>query len=133
MDKRTAEIIMICKGNHDFGDFLNHKQAIAAYLSDRCLIPIEYYEDGRFVNEAIWNAALDYLDSIKDCRPSSFLRSVMNSYDLHNNSLMDKKYNVDMYEAVCGAFSVAQVRKASGEYINGFTEENTQYVYKKNI
>ena len=129
MEKRTAEIIMICKGRHNYGEDLGHKQAIAAYLSDQCACPIEEYADGRIVNEVIWVAALDYLDSIKEFRPSSFLRAVMDSYNFHNNPLIDKKHNIDMYEAVCGAFSVAQVRK-DGEYINSFTEENTQKVHK---
>ena len=131
MDKRTSEIIMICKGNHDYGENLNHKEAIAAYLSDRCMCPIEEYADGRIVNDVIWDAALDYIDSMKEHRPSSFLRSVMDSYNLHNNPFIDKKHNIDWYEAVCGAFSVAQVRK-NGEYINGFTEENTEFVHKTN-
>ena len=131
MEKRTAEIIMICKGNHDYGEHLSHKQAIAAFLSDHCLCPIEYYADGSIVNSVIWSAALDYLDSINAHRPSSFIRCAMDSYNLHNNPLVDKKHNVDWYEAVCMAFSDAQVRNTQGEYINGFTEENTQFVYKR--
>lgn len=129
MEKRTAEIIMICKGKHDYGEHLSHKQAIAAYLSDHCACPMEYYADGTIVNSVIWNAALDYIDSIH--RPSHFLRCVMDSYNLHNNALVDKKLNIDWYEAVCGAFSIAEVAE-DGEYINGFTEENTQFVNKRN-
>ena len=64
MNKRTAEIIMICKGHHDYGENLNHKQAIAAFLSDHCLCPIEHYADGTIVNRVIWDAALDYIDSL---------------------------------------------------------------------
>ena len=129
MEKRTAEIIMICKGQHDYGKDLGYKEAITAYLSDHCGCPIEYYADGTIVNRVILDAALDYIDSINVHRPSSFLRGAMDSYNLHNNPLIDKKLNTDWYEAVCGAFSIAQVKK-DGEYINGFTEENTQFVHK---
>ena len=127
MEKRTAEIIMVCKGRHDFGEYLSHKEAIAAYLSDRCACPIEEYADGNIVNQVIWEAALDYIDSIDVHIPSSFLRAVMDSYHLHNNPFIDKKQHIDLYEAACGAFSVAQVRM-DGEFINGFTEENTRFV-----
>lgn len=129
MENRTAEIIMICKGHHDYGKNMSHKQAIAAYLSDDCFCPIEFISD-RDVNDVIWVAALDYVDGLK--KPSSFLRAVMDSYNLHNNPLIDKKLNVDMFGAVCGAFSIAQV-KADGCYINGFTKENTREVCRKHF
>lgn len=130
MHTRTSEIIMVCKGQHDFGDFPTLKQAVIAYMSDRCLCPEEAYTDSK-INEIIWTAALDYIDSFKEYFPSSFLRECQRVMDLHNNPLVQNINRVDMYEAICGAFSLAQVRNDAG-YINGFTEENTQFVRREN-
>ncbi len=128
MNKRTAEIIMICKGQHEYGQGLGYKQAIAAFLSDHCNCPPEFYNDGVIVNRAILDAALDYLDNINAHNPSAFIRNIFDAYHLHNNPLVDAKYHADWYDAICDALSNADVRSDSGEYINGFTEENIQVV-----
>ena len=128
MEKRTAEIIMICKGNHDYGEDLSYKQAISAFLSDHCLCPIDYYTEA-MINNIILQAAFDYVDSFKEHRPSSFLRYVKETYDLHHNPLVENIKRIDIYEAICIAFEMAQVKDENG-YINGFTEENTQRVRK---
>lgn len=129
MQKRTAEIIMVCKGNHNFGDFPTLKHAVVAYMSDRCACPVDRYTD-HMINSIIWEAALDYIDSFKEHLPSSFLREIHRVMDLHNNPLATRINRVDMYEATCIAFQLAQVKNNTG-YINGFTEENTKFVYKK--
>lgn len=128
MKKRTAEIIMVCKGQHDFGEFDTFKQAVAAYMSDRCLTPVERYTDA-MLNEIIWTTALDYIDGMRDYPPSSFFYDAKRAFDLHNNPFSHSIRRIDMYEAVCVAFQSADVRH-NGEYINGFTEENTGFVYK---
>lgn len=128
MEKRTAEIIMVCKGQHDFGEFDTLKQAVAAYMSNRCLTPVERYTDA-MLNEIIWTAALDYIDGMKDYPPSSFLHDVKRAFDLHNNPISHSISRIDMYEAMCIAFQLADVWH-NGAYINGFTEENTSFVYK---
>lgn len=128
MEKRTAEIIMVCKGNHDLGDFPNVKQAIAAYMSDRCWCPIETYTDQE-INGIIWTAALDYIDSMTQ-KPSVFFRRAQEVMDIHNNPLVRNINRVDIYEAMCGAFQLSQVRNDAG-YINGFTDENTQLVKRE--
>lgn len=130
MEKRTAEIIMICKGHHEYGKDLNYKQAIAAFLSDQCLCPIEYYTDD-VINQIIWNAAIDYINSFKVHRPGSFLQYAKEVFDRHNDPMMNNVLNkIDMYEAICIAFHMAQVRDDNG-FINGFTKENTQFVRKQ--
>lgn len=130
MEKRTAEIIMVCKGQHDFGESPTLKQAVIAYMSDRCICPEEAYTDER-INEIIWTAALDYLDSMKDTPPSVFLREAKRAMDLHNNPLVKNINRIDVYEAMCIAFMLAQVME-DDRYIDGFTEENTQRVHREN-
>lgn len=126
MDKRTAEIIMVCKGQHDFGKFDTLKQAVAAYMSDRCWYPVELYTD-EMINDIIWSAAMNLLDHMK--KPSMLLWKVQQVMRLHNNPLVKNINRVDIYEALCGAFQLVSVRDENG-YINGFTEENTRFVYK---
>jgi len=126
MEDRTAEIIIVCKGNSDYSLDNGFKSAIAEYLSNDCGCPIEFYKDNKVVNEQIWNAAVDYINNIKDSNPGAFLQEVRHDYDLHNNSLGILN-PVDMYEAICIAFQLATVRNNEG-YINGFTELNTTYV-----
>ena len=128
MEKRTAEIIMICKGNHNYGEELSFKEAIIAYMSDRCCCPIEHYND-TIINKIIWTAAMDYLDNIVSHKPSAFLYSVKEIYDRHNNPFIRKINNIGMYEAICIAFQLVQITE-DGEYIDGFTAENTKQVIK---
>ena len=127
MELRTAEIIMICKGNHLLGDNLSFKEAIAAYMADRCDCPIEDYNN-KIINKTIWNAALDYIDNIKDSNPSAFLRDIEEIYSKHNESSILK--NVDWYEAICIAFRLVKI-KNNERYINGFNQSNTAYVKKR--
>ena len=130
MEKRTAEIIMVCKGQHDFGEFSTLKQAVIAYMSDRCIYPAELYTDEQ-INGIIWTAALDYIDGMKDTRPSVFLREAQRAIEIHNNPLVKSINRIDTYEAICIAFMLCQVRDDKG-YIDGFSEENTQRVCREN-
>lgn len=129
MEKRTAEIIMVCKGHHDFGKELTHKQAIAAYIADSCCCPVEFYTDD-ILNDIIYQAALDYIDGLKI--PSSFIRDIQNALNLHNNPLLHNINRIDYFEAVCIAFQLAQVRDSNkNAFVNGFSEELIQRVEKR--
>lgn len=129
MKKRTAEIIMVCKRQHNFGDFPSLKRAIAAYLSDRCGCPIEHYTD-ELINSAIWAAAMDYIDGMKDYQPSSFLYDIKRVMDFYNNHRSADRKQIDFYEAVCIAFQSADVMDGQ-RFVNGFSEENTRFVCAK--
>ena len=119
---------MICKGRHNFGEGLTQKQAIAAYLSDRTMCPIDYYDD-KTINEVIHVAALDYIDHLK--KPSAFIRQIDEALRIHNNPLMHASFNVDYYEAVCIAFSLAPVR-GENYFKDGFVWELTYDIEKEN-
>lgn len=129
MQQRTAEIIMVCKGQHDFGRFATFKDAIAAYMSDRCACPITAYTDD-IINDIILAAAMDLVDQMK--KPSVLLWQAQQVMRRHNNPLVQNINRVDIFEALCGAFQLMQVRDDTG-YINGFTEENTQFVHKERV
>lgn len=128
MEKRTAEIIMICKGRHDFGEELSSKDAIGAYLAFYCALPLELVTED-LVNRAIWDAAIDYIDNIKDTPPGAFLQTIKEAYDMHQSAWLSDMKPIDWYEAVCVAFNLVSV-KHGNRFINGFTEENTQFVSK---
>ena len=126
MEKRTAEIIMICKGRHKFGDDLCAKAAIKAYICDRCAIAPEHSQI-RDVNDIIWTAALDYMNSAS--KPSFFISSAKEIYDRAHSSALGKNTDpIDIYEAICRAFRLVRVKADDGQFINGFCEEYTQEV-----
>ena len=118
MDRRTEEIIAVCKGRHKLGDFNNFRDAIAAYMSDRCDYPAADYTDG-MLKGIIFEAVCDYIDGAD--RPSAFLRQIHESTMLHGGNLFD---------AICGAFSVVSVKNSDGSYRNGFTEQSVFLVEK---
>ena len=122
MEKRTEEIIAVCKGRHNFGDGMTFAQSVAAYMSDRCACPIDVYTENVLLG-ILFEAVYDYIDGAD--KPSFFLRQIEDSYRLH------KLHGGGMIEAICGAFSVTQVR--DGEvYQNGFTEKSVFFVEKRN-
>ena len=126
MEKRTAEIIMVCKGQHDFGEFPTLKQAVIAYMSDRCLCPEETYTDCD-LRAIIYDAFMDYLSSCSDIR--TFLYHVKEARYRCNWMPRD---GIDDITAVLIGFQLCAVKDDTG-YINGFSEENTQRVFRKNI
>ncbi len=95
-------------------------------MSDRCGCPIEIYTD-ELINDIIWTVASDLLNHMK--RPGSFLWKTKQVMDLHNNPFVKNINRVDIYEAMCGAFQLVEVRDDSG-FINGFTKENIGFVRK---
>lgn len=129
IEKQTAEIIMICKGNHKLTDNTCPKQAIAAYISDRYALPIEYVEDSH-VNSVIWGAFLDYINSLDN--PALFVERVRDIYDSHNQPVAKKTAQIDLYQCICIAFRLVRVRDKFGDFTNGFNEENVKEVVKEN-
>ena len=129
MERRTAEIIMVCKGRHKFGNDLCAKDAVKAYICDRCAIDPKHLET-RDVNDMVWTAALDYMNSAS--KPSTFLSSVKEIYDHAHSSTLGKNIDsIDIYEAICRAFRLVRVKADDGQFVNGFCEENTQEVKKE--
>lgn len=122
METRTAEIVMLCKGKHEFGEHLTKREAIAQYMSDRCDCPREVYSDD-VINDVLRTAALDYIDSIENTKPSGFINEIIRAYDIRRYMKKDSSW----YDAIMDAFTTARV-KMNGRYINGFTEENTKAV-----
>lgn len=129
MDKRTAEIIMLCKGQHKYktGD-KNLCDLVATYMSDICLCPKEYYTES-VLRGIIMSAVKDYLDSCD--KPSVFINGVEEIWDMYNNPLMSESHHINFNEAVLRAFSWVRV-KVDDRYINGFSEENTRTVIPQN-
>lgn len=122
MEKRTAEIIMVLKGNHDLGEFDTLKQALAGYMSDRCDYPADEYSDEMLFG-IVREAVMDYLYT---CVDGGQKRAFMYHYfDAH-------KWHDDL-ECWLAALQMVQVREKNKDgsytYINGFTEENTAFVY----
>lgn len=115
LDERTAEIIMICKAQHDFDENLTTKDAIKLYMANRCGTKPEDYTE-RELREILWEAAKDYIDNIKDTKPSVFIDELFRRMD-----------SLSFIDAVCSALRIQRVMY-EGRYINGFTKENTQTV-----
>lgn len=118
MQKRTEEIIAVCKGRHTLGEFAHYRDAIAAYMSDRCAFPAEEYTDGMLLG-ILFEAVCDYVDGAD--KPSCFLRQLQDSYRFHEGNVI---------AAICGAFATTTVRKSDKTYINGFTETSVFEVKK---
>lgn len=109
MTQRTCNIIMACKGNiHPEID--GKIERVKEYMSDECCCGKECYTD-ELMESIIVNAAYDYIDTCD--KSSSFLRLIRNCIN-KDLSLMEK---------ICIAFSLTQVKRNDGEYINGFKEE----------
>ena len=115
MNERTANIIWISKGHHNYGD-VTLKQAVAHYMSEECDCPIEAYTD-RVLLSIVWEAFMDFMQTCDN--PRAFLYR-----------LKDAKYwcdyspreGVDDVQAILIAFQLCRVRDDKG-CVNGFTEE----------
>lgn len=129
MELRTAEIIMICKGKHTFGKELSSKNAIKAYLSARCNVPIECFKDNSIINNEILKATIDFINGVSYGNAGFVLWQAKDILNRHNNGLF-KDIPMDFYEALCQSFQLLPV-KHDGQYINGFNEINTKIVTEK--
>ena len=116
MEKRTADIIMIVKGNwHKHLNFVKRKklygydELIAAYMSETCGCPMDRY-DYNTLFRIIEQVLIDYSST---CTKKSELL-----FNYFNNNT----FTFDEFDKWCNALSFVTV-KSGDEYINGFTEE----------
>ena len=123
MNERTANIIWVCKGHHNY-DCNTLKEAVAHYMSEECGCPIEVYTD-RVLLSIVWEAFMDFMSVCTN--PRYFLYT-----------LKDAKYwcdyspreGVDDVQAILIALQLCRVRDDEG-YVNGFSDELIQYLEEK--
>lgn len=116
MKKRTANIILVCKGHHDFESELTLKQAVAHYMSKTCACPLEVYTDN-VLRGIVFEAFIDYMSSCT-C-PREILYNIKEVRYWCDWSL---KEDVDDITAILIGFKLCQVRDEKG-FVNGFSEE----------
>lgn len=116
MDKRTSNIIMVCKGHHNFGDDLTLKQVVAHYMSKTCDCPVETYTD-RVLRSIVWEAFMDFMNTCTS--PRGFLYKIKEALYWCD---WTPRENIDDITAVLIAFQLCRVRDDNG-YVNGFTDE----------
>ena len=116
MDKRTFNIIMVCKGHHNFGKDLTLKQAVARYMSETCICPIEAYTDN-VLRGIVWEAFTDFMSTCTS--PCGILYDIKDA--LYGCDWAPREC-VDDITAILIAFMLCEVFDDNG-YINGFTKE----------
>ena len=116
MDKRTFNIIMVCKGNHNFEKGLTLKQAVARYMSKICWCPVETYTD-QVLRGIVWEAFMDFMNTCTN--PRGFLYHLKEARYWCDWS---PREGIDDITAMLIAFQLCCVRDDNG-YVNGFTEE----------
>lgn len=116
MERRTANIIMVCKGHHNFGENLTLKQAVAHYMAKTCDCPLEVYTD-KVLRGIVYEAFMDFISTCT-C-PRAFFYDIKDALYWCDWS---PREDVDEITAVLTGFQLCQVRD-NGNYINGFTEE----------
>ena len=116
MEKRTANIILVCKGHHNFGDELTLKQAVAHYMSKTCVCPLEVYTD-KLLRSIVYEAFMDYMSSCT--YPREILYHIKEALYWCDWS---PKEDVDDITAILTGFQLCQVRDENG-FVNGFSEE----------
>ena len=116
MDKRTAEIIMVIKGNHNYPT-TNRYEAVKQYMADKCECPLEAYTDYEMFR-IIGETARDYNSTAND--PHVFMYCFLDYIRL----LYAEKPEIvkAVSWGLMSALSLTQVRNHK-EYINGFSEE----------
>ena len=118
MEKRTAEIIMVLKGNHNLGEHDTLKQYLIAYMSNRCYCSKDVYTD-----ELLYSVVKEAIkDTMSHLSSPGQIRAFLYSY-------FEARMSHDELDSWLVALQLMQVRE-NGEYINGFTEENTKLVRK---
>lgn len=125
MDNRTAEIIMVLKGNHNLAENLPegtpemgaYLQDVALYLSDDCMCPFHNYaKNPGLLSSVIQNAVTDYLKACEN--PSFFVWEYFNT-----KRQWGDRYTDD--QCWCVALMMTNVRD-NGRFVNGFNDRNTQ-------
>lgn len=112
MERRTSNIILIVKGNHNYGEEVTEKEAIAKYMSETCSYPEELYTYSMILR-IVRDVVLDYIDS---CDKSSALL-----WDYFDSICKDE---IDKW---ISALKHIQVREGN-KYINGFNENNIDVI-----
>lgn len=116
MEKRTANIIKVCKGHHNFGKDLTLKQAVAHYMSKVCGCPVEVYTD-HVLRGIVWEAFMDFMSTCTS--PRGFLYHIKEARYWCD---WTPREGVDDITAILIAFQLCRVKDKNG-YVNGFTDE----------
>ena len=116
MDKRTAEIITVIKGNHNYPT-ANKYEAIKHYMADICECSLTEYTDYEMFR-IIGEAARDYNSTADDSH--TFIYCFLDYVRLLYAEKPEIIKAVSL--ALVSALSLTRVRNC-GKYINGFTEE----------
>lgn len=135
MNKTTAEIIMVAKGNHPFKRKNYYKyEDLKMYYADRCICTEDDYTPYILIN-IIKEAVLDYSRTCTN--PTELLyhyfdsREYLQNYLSFNKSEMAQKIadnpTLKEVEAWLNAFARLKV-KDGDSYINGFSDELCQDV-----
>lgn len=129
MDNRTAELIMVLKGQHNLTENLPENipqigaylQDVALYLSDDCMCSFNAYaKNPALMTGVIQNVVTDY---IKACdNPAYFVWEYFNT-----KRQWGDRYTDD--QCWCVALMMTNVREGDN-YINGFNARNTRQ-YKR--
>lgn len=127
MEKRTAEIVMVLKGHHEYGELDTYRDHLTAYMSDRCDYPADKYTDEMLFG-IVQEAVKDYMSGCTGpAQIRCFLYSYFEAHKWHDSELTQW----------LAALSQVQVKEKNADgtwrYINGFTEENTAFVYKSGV
>ncbi len=126
LSERTADIIMILKGNHYFkGDGYPKKlvqtawyrELVALYLSDDCNVPYSYYGKAKHVvDDVVHDAVKNYVATCDN--PKAFLFEYFEAKRMFGDKMDD---------AECWCSALMQQQVADGDtYVNGFTYGNTR-------
>lgn len=127
MELRTAEIIMVLKGNHNLFNGLideavidgdTYLRDVALYLSDDCGCPYSVYQkDPSIVESVVRQTVVEYMRVCDN--PSLFLREYFEAKRLFGSLYNDT-------QCWCSALASQTVREDRGTYVNGFTSYNTK-------
>lgn len=121
LSRRSSEIIMILKGQHNLFEDMPEIESptkyitdLAAFLSDDCQFPFKTYADYPvLVDDLIQNVVKEYFTVCMN--PSSFIATYFDEKQLHKDVYNDT-------QCWCSALALQQVQNDSGEYINGFSK-----------
>ena len=137
LDELTSKIIMICKHRSVYIDGETHIDNIKQFMSDRSGMELKYFSDD-VMDSIIIAAVLNYIECCDN--PKFFMWQFFDSkkresnYKYHLSVIEKKDFEMPSdFELFCRIFSGLQVKERVGcgyRYINGFTEENTQFVHK---
>ena len=140
LQDRTAELIMVLKGNHDLHDAcpdeetctrMSYLDEVALYMSDDCDCSFAYYKTHPNVLKSVIEEA------VKDFANCTYTPHVFlyDYFEARNRVIMTPdgiKLLYNETEAWCVALTLCNVRDNTSKstYVNGFTEYNTQ-AYKR--